>query len=177
LQRFSEKYPKVSFHVETGISKEIFNSTYNNHLHIGFIRGDYSWPDQKHLLFEENIVIASKSKIDLERLPELPKVDFETDHLYKSLVDNWWNNNYSKPPNVMVKVDRGDTCREMVTRGIGYAIMPSLLLQDVQDLHKIEIKGTDGAPIMRPTWMFYYENSLEQNVVKAFVDFVKNSSI
>jgi DNA-binding transcriptional LysR family regulator len=177
LQQFTEKYPKVSFQVETGISKEIFNLTYSNHLHIGFVRGNYSWPDQKFLLFNENVVIASKSKITVEQLPDLPRVDFGTDHLFKSLVDNWWNNNYTKPPQVIMKVDRGDTCREMVTRGIGYSIMPNLFFQDEPDVFQIPLKDKDGAPILRPTWMFYHESSMEQNVVKAFVDFIKEISI
>ncbi|CAG9609839.1 LysR family transcriptional regulator [Pseudoneobacillus rhizosphaerae] len=177
IQQFTEKYPKVSFQVETGVSKEIFNLTYSNHLHIGLVRGDYSWPDQKLLLFNENVVIASKSKITLEQLPDLPRVDFGTDHLFKSLVDNWWNNNYPKPPQVIMKVDRGDTCKEMVTRGIGYSIMPHLFFQDKPDIYQIPLKDKDGTPILRPTWMFYHESSMEQNVVKAFVEFIKEISI
>ncbi|WP_409305931.1 LysR family transcriptional regulator [Peribacillus sp. SCS-155] len=177
IQRFSELYPKVSFHVETGVSKEIFNLTYNNHVHVGFVRGDYSWPDQKFLLFQENIVIASKSAIDIDDLPNLPRIDFETDHLFKALMDNWWNNHFSKPPNILMKVDRGDTCREMVTRGIGYAIMPNLFLQDLPYINQIPLKNRDGIPLTRPTWVFYHENSLVQNVVKAFIDFIKETSI
>jgi DNA-binding transcriptional LysR family regulator len=77
----------------------------------------------------------------------------------------------------MMKVDRGDTCREMVTRGIGYSIMPNLFLQDEPDIYQIQLEDKDGAPILRPTWMFYHASSMEQNVVKAFVDFMKEISI
>lgn len=177
LQKFLEKYPKVTFDTEARHSKEIFNLIYNNHLHIGIVRGDYSWPDQKCLLFNENIVIASKTKINLEELPGLPRIDFETDHLFKSIIDNWWNNHYSKSSNVIMKVDRGDTCKEMVIRGIGYAIMPNLFLQDIPDIHQIQLKDNDGNPLLHPTWMFYYEDTLKQNVVKAFVNFMKENSI
>lgn len=177
IQKFSEQYPRVSFQIETGVSKDIYNLTYNNHLHIGFVRGDYSWPDQKHLLFQEEIVVASKTTIHLDHLPELPRVDFETDHLYKGLIDNWWNKNYSKSPTIIMKVDRGDTCREMVTRGIGYAIMPKMFLHDIEDINIVPLHNQDGTPLLRPTWMFYHESSTEQNVVKAFVHFMKNISI
>ena len=177
IQRFTSQYPKVSFQVETGLSKDIFNLTYNHHVHVGFVRGDYSWPDQKYLLFNENIVIASKSKIEIEDLPNLPRIDFETDHLFKALVDNWWNQHFSKSPNILMKVDRGDTCREMVTRDIGYAIMPNMFLQDVPDIHQIPIKSQDGMTLTRPTWMFYHESSLVQNVVTAFVQFIKENPI
>ncbi len=177
LQKFLEKYPKVTFDTEARHSKEIFNLIYNNHLHIGIVRGDYSWPDQKFLLFNENIVIASKNEINLEELPGLPRIDFETDHLFKSIIDNWWNNHYSKSSNIIMKVDRGDTCKEMVIRGIGYAIMPNLFLQDIPDIHQIQLKDNDGNPLLHPTWLFYYEDTLKQNVVKAFVNFMKENSI
>jgi DNA-binding transcriptional LysR family regulator len=177
LQKFLEKYPKVTFDTEARHSKEIFNLIYNNHLHIGIVRGNYSWPDQKLLLFNENIVIASKNEINLDDLPDLPRVDFETDHLFKSMIDNWWNNQYSKASNVIMKVDRGDTCKEMVKRGIGYAIMPNLFLQDLSDIHQIPLNDKEGNPLLHPTWMFYNEEALKQNVVKAFVDFMKGNSI
>ncbi|MEH7387108.1 LysR family transcriptional regulator [Bacillus sp. JJ1521] len=176
LQHFSEKYPLVLYQVETGLSKNIFNLTYNNNVHVGFVRGDYSWPGEKHLLFEEKIVIASKEELQLEDLPSIPRIDFDTDHLYKSLIDNWWNHHYSKPPNIAMNVDRGDTCREMIIRGLGYAIMPARLLQGVEDfVYQIDLLKEDGTPHTRPTWMFYHASSLEQNVVKAFVNFVKEN--
>lgn len=177
LQKFLEKYHKVTFDTESRHSKEIFNLIYNNHLHIGIVRGNYSWPDQKFLLFNENIVIASKNEIKLDELPNLPRIDFETDHLFKSIIDNWWNNHYSKPSNVIMKVDRGDTCKEMVRRGIGYAIMPNLFLQDIPDIFQIQLKDNNGNPLLHPTWMFYYEDALKQNVVKAFVNFMREYSI
>ncbi|MCS0542715.1 substrate-binding domain-containing protein, partial [Aeromonas veronii] len=75
---------------------------------------------------------------------------------------------------IAMNVDRGDTCREMVIRGLGYAIMPARLLQGIEDtIYQIEVTKDDGTPHTRPTWMFYHESSLEQNVVKAFVNFVK----
>jgi hypothetical protein len=49
-----------------------------------------------------------------------------------------------------------------------------MILSDVDDLHKIVIETVDGKPIMRKTWMFFHEESLQLNIVKAFVDFIEN---
>lgn len=174
LRQFANLYPNVSFQVETGLSKDIFNLLYGQQLHVGFIRGDYSWPDQKVLLFEEEVVIASMTEINLQSLPDMPRIDYDTDHLYKSLVDHWWTEHYSKPPTIRMNVDRGDTCREMVLRGLGYAIMPSMLVQDIDGVYTIPIRNKNGTAVLRQTWMFYHESALEQNVVNAFVDFVKS---
>lgn len=147
---------------------------YNQQVHIGFIRGEYSWPDQKYLLFDEKLCIASKSNINIEDLPLLPRIDYRTDSLYKQLVENWWAERYLQPPYIAMVVDQGDTCKEMVANGLGYAIMPSLFLENVEDIHKIYLTDKEGKPIIQKTWMLYHQESLELNVVRAFVHLIEN---
>nr|WGE04272.1 LysR family transcriptional regulator [Bacillus subtilis] len=174
LKRFKDQYPHVEFQVETGYSRDIFNLLYNQQVHIGFIRGEYSWPDQKYLLFDEKLCIASKSNINIEDLPLLPRIDYRTDSLYKQLVENWWAERYLQPPYIAMVVDQGDTCKEMVANGLGYAIMPSLFLENVEDIHKIYLTDKEGKPIIQKTWMLYHQESLELNVVRAFVHLIEN---
>ncbi|MGF9712829.1 hypothetical protein [Paenibacillus naphthalenovorans] len=47
--------------------------------------------------------------------------------VFKAALDNWWMDNYSEPPFIGIKVDKVDTCREMIINGLGYAIVPSSL--------------------------------------------------
>ncbi|WHY00139.1 LysR family transcriptional regulator [Neobacillus sp. DY30] len=173
LKLFKDQYPDVEFKVTTGLSSHITHLMHNQDVHIGFVRGDYSWQDQKKLLFKESICIASKEEIDIRDLPALSRIDYHTDPLLKTLVDNWWTENYSQPPLVSINVDKADTCKKMVENGLGYAILPSLLINDLDNIHKFEIRTKDGEKIIRKTWMFYHEESLQLNIVKAFVEFVE----
>jgi DNA-binding transcriptional LysR family regulator len=177
LKLFKNQYPDVEFKVITGLSSHITHLMYNQDVHIGFVRGDYSWQDQKKLLFEESICIASKEEIDIRNLPALSRIDYHTDPLLKTLVDNWWTENYSQPPLVSINVDKADTCKKMVENGLGYAILPSLLINDLDNIHKFEIRTKSGEKIIRKTWMFYHEESLELNIVKAFVEFVEGMDL
>ncbi|UOK59080.1 LysR family transcriptional regulator [Metabacillus hrfriensis] len=174
LKLFKEQYPKVEFKVTTAFSSEIAHLIYGGDVHIGFVRGDYSWKGQKRPLFEETLCIASKEEIDISKLPELPRIDYHTDPLLKTAVDHWWSEHFTQPPLISIEVDKADTCKKMVVNGLGYAILPSMILSDVDDLHKIVIETVDGKPIMRKTWMFFHEESLQLNIVKAFVDFIEN---
>ncbi|MFC0274609.1 LysR family transcriptional regulator [Metabacillus herbersteinensis] len=176
LKSFKEQYPDVEFQIETGYSKQIYQLAYNQDVHIGFIRGEYNWPDQKELLFEEELCVFSYNQIALEDLPNLPKIDYHTDHLYKHLTDNWWAERYSQPPIIGISVDRGDTCKEMVLNGLGYAILPSLFFNDVEKIYKIPLKTKEGMAITQKTWMLHHKDTEELNVVRAFVDFIKNLS-
>ncbi|MFI8491394.1 LysR family transcriptional regulator [Peribacillus butanolivorans] len=174
LKIFREQFPKVDFNVTTGWSKEILNLIYNEEVHVGIVRGDYQWSESRHHLFEETICIASKEKIDIQDLPSLPRIDYGTDALLKSMIDNWWRMNFSRPPLVGMEVDKGDTCKEMVRNGLGYGILPSVLLEKDQNLYQINLKDEQGDTLIRDTWMLYHEKTLELKLVNEFVQFVKS---
>jgi DNA-binding transcriptional LysR family regulator len=173
LKFFHERFPKVDFKVTTGWSRDVFQLVYNQDVHIGIVRGDYHWPESKLLLFEENICVTSKEKIELQDLPHLPRIEYETDTLLKTMIDNWWSGTFSQPPLIGMEVDKGDTCKEMVMNGLGYGILPSVLVEKHPDLYRINIKDEKGNPLVRKTWMFYHEKSLEMKLVKEFVQFVE----
>jgi DNA-binding transcriptional LysR family regulator len=174
LSLFKSKYPKVEFKVTTRWSSEIFNLAYNQSLHVAFVRGNYNWHDQKHLLLEETLYLASANEFNVKDLPKLQRIDYQADAKLKETINNWWWDNYSEPPLIAMEVDRTDTCREMVIKGLGYAVLPSLVINDVKDLHKVSILDKNGNTIKRETWMLYNNELLELKLVKTFVDFVKS---
>ncbi|PMC34296.1 LysR family transcriptional regulator [Bacillus sp. UMB0899] len=177
LKRFREQFPNVNYKVTTGWSQEVYNLVYNKDVHIGIVRGEYQWADAKQLLFEENICIASREKIELKDLPTLPRIQYETDITLKTLIDNWWTGTFPTPPIIGMEVDKADTCKEMVLNGLGYGILPSVLVEDQPDLYRININNEMGIPLIRKTWMFYHKESLDMNVVKEFVEFVKGIDV
>jgi DNA-binding transcriptional LysR family regulator len=61
----------------------------------------------------------------------------------------------------------------MVINGLGYGILPSRMLKDTEQLYKQDLTDHNGNPILRKTWMYYHKESLEWNVVKAFVKFIE----
>lgn len=173
LQEFKAIYPQVEYKIITEWSSNVFNLIYNHDVHIGILRGDYSWSEYKHLIFVENLCLASSNKIDLENLPSMPRIDYHTDTILKSYLDNWWAENYSSPPFIYMEVDQVDTCKEMITHGLGYGIVPSRLIAGTKDINKINITRQNGEAILRNTWMFYNQESKNLKLVSAFIDFMK----
>jgi DNA-binding transcriptional LysR family regulator len=174
LKLFKSKYPHVEFKVITGWSKDVSQLIHNKDVHIGFVRGDYSYRGlKKHLLFEETVSVTSREAIDIVDLPNLPRIDYSGDYLLKSLIDNWWAENYTNPPSISIEVDQIDTCKQMVINGLGYGILSGRMLKDIKELYKTDLKDQKGNPILRRTWMYYHKESLEWNVVKIFVNFIE----
>lgn len=173
LASFLEKYPDVQFHVNTGWSSEIFQLVHSETVHIGIIRGDYNWLDEKVLIDKEHMVVISKNKIELEQLEEMPRISYKTDPLLQQAIDNWWYERYNQPPKVTMQVDKIDTCKEMVAHGLGYAIIPSIGLKPHDQLQTIHLTNKHGEPLWRNTWMIYRKSELKFPVIETFVNFLK----
>jgi hypothetical protein len=92
----------------------------------------------------------------------------------KSLIDNWWAENYAQAPFISIEVGQVDTCKEIVKNGLDYSILSSRIHTGIEDLYKSDFTGQSGNPILRRMWMYYHKESLEWNVVKAFVHFIES---
>lgn len=171
LKLFKREYPDIEFKVTTSWSKEVMNLVNHQEAHVGFVRGEYPWPDKQRILFEECMCIASTEPVNFEELPSLPKINYRTDDSIQILLDNWWRENFSVPPFVSMEVDRLDTCKEMVLNGLGYAIMSHMILDGYENVHKIIIKNKNQEPIIRKTSLIYQEEILDINAVNAFIRF------
>ncbi len=174
LKRFKQIYPNVKFKVTTDWTKNIFSLIYNQKAHVGFVSVDYGGCKQPHMLYEEPICIASAEPFELADLPNLPRIDYKSDYLLKTQLDKWWRENFTQPPMLSMMVDKLENSKEMVRHGLGYALLPSRIVQD-SGLHKLIIQDKQGVPIMRKTWMISNEASLELPLVKLFVDFIKST--
>lgn len=80
-------------------------------------------------------------------------------------------------PNIAMKVDKMETGKEMVLNGLGYAILPTIVLGGQEDLYKINLTTQHGEPWKRKSWMIYRKESLNLTLIKEFVDFMKNRDL
>ncbi|MEF3328835.1 LysR family transcriptional regulator [Oceanobacillus oncorhynchi] len=177
LQLFKEKYPEVECQVVTGWSSDMHRLLLNHDVHISFIKGNYAWKEKKALLYEEEICVASPWDFAWDTLPKLPRVDYYTDEHMRMLLDDWWHQNYIEQPNITIHVNQVETCKEMVVHGLGYAIVANLVVRPHPDLFIKPITGASGEPLKRQTWMYYQEDTLQMNIVRAFVDFVQTLDV
>ncbi|WP_156289589.1 LysR family transcriptional regulator [Oceanobacillus salinisoli] len=177
LRLFKQKYPNIECQVVTGWSSEMHRLILNHDVHISFIKGDYPWREKKELLYEEEICVASPWDFKWEELPSLPRIDYFTDGLMKNIVDGWWYNHYSQNPYINIEVNQVETCKEMVINGLGYAILSNLVVRPYPELIIKPIYHSSGEPITRKTWMYYHAESLEMNIVRAFIEFIRTLDV
>lgn len=172
LRDFNEKFPLVKFHVITGWSEEVLNSIYKGESQVGILRGSYNISYEKKLLMEEKLLIVSKEHIDLNILPKLPRIYYNTDTSLKSLIDNWWSENYQEPPTITMRVDNMETCKELVLNGLGYAVLPNILLQESDNLYTYPCLSENNSYVKRETWFINKKEYSTNIVVNAFREFL-----
>nr|WP_263314211.1 LysR family transcriptional regulator [Mammaliicoccus sp. Marseille-Q6498] len=177
LSEFSQKYPLVEFDVNTGWSEEVFKSVHNDYSQVGILRGDYSFSSEKIRLMSEKIYVVSKNPISIDDLPHLPRIYYNTDTSLNKLIDDWWIGRFVEPSSIAIKVDNMETSKEFVQHGLGFSILPDILLNKNKDLYKIPCLDQNGNDIIRNTDMILKKQYLSNNVVRAFYDFMKEQNL
>ncbi|TCP17905.1 DNA-binding transcriptional LysR family regulator [Scopulibacillus darangshiensis] len=173
IRSFLNQYPGVDINVITGFSSEVEQFLVDGDIHIAIMRGDRHWDERKWLLSEESLLAASKEPITIENLPNLARIYYKTDSSLKALVDNWWKETFQKPVKITMAVDNLETCKEMVKKGLGYAILPGTCLNDEKDLYTYPLYYSDDHPVKRKTWVCCRNSSMNFAAVAAFFDFFK----
>jgi DNA-binding transcriptional LysR family regulator len=174
LKEFLHYYPNVQIKVTTGWSKKIMKLFHNEEIHIGIIRGENNWKGPGYLIDQDYLSLISKELLKLEDLPTLPMISYQTDPALEQLIDRWWRDKFSQPPFVSMEVDKLETCKEMVLKGLGYGIVPSYILENnPENLFIKNLKTPENNYIVRNLWMLYREKEIHLTVVKAFVDFME----
>lgn len=174
LRDFQALYPGIHFQIETGWSRDIFDLLVEDELHVAFVRGDYGWAGTGQLLFEEDMVVVSNKPLSIDSLPKLPMISYKTDIKLKNMIDKWWYENFTVAPQVIMEVDRADTCLDMISNNLGFSILPGLVVRNHNELHTIPIHDKKGNKITRNSWMFSKHERHEQfSALRQFTDYVK----
>lgn len=175
LGSFLQRYPDVEVFLKTGVSRAVVRMFDREETTVAIVRGDYPWTEVKHLLREEPMCLLSCRPLEIEQLPDTPRITYGTDSSLQELVDEWWRQHFFRPPHVSMAVDTMDTCRRMVAHDLGYAILPAIGLGELdqqRQMHRRVLYWANGDPVLRRTWIFCRKLSLELPPVRAFVEYL-----
>ena len=171
LAVFRKDYPHVTTHINTDQSRNIFMKLLNNDIDIAIVRGSYDWKGESLLLSSENICAISSLEDRGKPLCEIPYIARRTDPAFEREIILWMREN-DLHPEPDIYVDSIETCAEMVKKGLGWAIVPEICLNDFDgDIRRLSF--SDGKPFIRPTYMLYSDEALKLRQVRAFIETVR----
>ena len=175
LRGFMEKYPDVEIFLNTGRSREVTRMLGSEEVSVAIVRGDYPWTEERIFLREENICLTSCRKLDISELPDVPRITYGTDSSLQKMVDDWWHETFFRPSYVSMAVDTMDICRRMVKQDLGWAILPDIGMNELGEFFLSRIYWKNGEPLVRRTWLFCHNYSLELPAVKAFISYIREN--
>jgi DNA-binding transcriptional LysR family regulator len=176
LKKFVNRYPHAKIALITGWSSEISKALYEDQAHLGIIRGTPEWKGVKMHLFEDSLYLVDKVITSPEQVldTDRPFIQFKSDSNYFQEIQDWWYRNFQTTPKRTLVVDQIETCKQMALNGIGYAILPAITLNQMDnDIFKIPLLDEAGMPLKRDTWLLGYESSFKLKQVQAFVEIIK----
>ncbi|MBM4764345.1 LysR family transcriptional regulator [Bacillus sp. B15-48] len=177
LKKFVNRYPQAKISLITGWSSEIAKALYEGEAHIGIIRGTPDWKGVKFHLFKDCLFFVDTEMTKPEQILETdrPFIQFKSDSNYYQEIQEWWMRTFQHAPKRTIIVDQIETCKQMTLNGIGYAILPEITLNGMEDgdIFKIPLLDEQGKALKRETWLIGYESAFQLKQVQAFIEIMK----
>ncbi|RYL95459.1 LysR family transcriptional regulator [Sporolactobacillus sp. THM7-4] len=175
LKEFVENYPHVKVSLMTGWSSEILEHMYHTDCHAAIVRGNPVWRGEKMHLFADplNLVDTRIRRLEDLKNDERPYIQFRSDSSYDQVIEGWWHDQKIKLPARTIMVDQIETCKQMATHGIGYAVLPSISLTKRDGVNQIPLLDRQGKPLKRENWLLYNKEFLQLKQVRAFIELVR----
>lgn len=174
IRLFRQQYPDIRFSIRMAPSSEVVSDTHDEKADFGFLRNDFGWDEEGKILLTTNYIAAvSLHPFTLQDLSHMSRVAYTTDAYYMKMLDLWWDRNFSSPPQIDVQVSSLNLCIEMVLNGIGFGLLPSVLIPDSPEIYKIILNDQSGNPIQRHTYLIYKKAGINTTAKKNFLSFIK----
>lgn len=173
LASYREKYPHVNTYITADQSRNLYLQLLDGVIDVGILRGEYDWKSGKFLLEREKICAIYNQQYKDQPLSEIPYIGRKTDAELERELAQWMHENDIQTEKHGVYVDNITTCVEMVRRGLGWAIVPEICLNNFEGCIR-PLFFANGEPFLRSTYIMYSTQALALPQVKAFIDLVKN---
>lgn len=179
MAEYVRRHPGVEVNVITGLSDELSRRVEDDSLDISFARYNaFDTHLERTKVGEDQVYAVYNRPFTLEELPSLPFIEFSKNPMILSMIQRWWNENFSVPRSLRFKVPTGDCCVAMVKHGLGYGIFPDpKYFMFEQGLYSLPLTFADGTSFTRMTWLVYEKSSLKNPLISDFVNFIKSIDV
>ena len=168
LKGFMDQYPNVDIHVSTMQSTNLYQSLVKNEISIAIVRGSFKWNEGMVTLSKEPVCLVTAREHAGEPLNSYPYIGRHTDAGFYDKIQLWRAENGCQESRTNLWVDDIGSCLEMVSRGIGWSILPEICLKQF-DGQITPLYFKDGTPFTRSSHILYKHDYFELPQVKKFI--------
>jgi len=173
---FTSRHPKLKAEITDYISGDTVDLITKKKLDIGFICSEvYSSYIAKHLLRKEPCYLVSKKPIKLSELPGIPRTYINQNEYSKNIVQNWWDERYSIPPEFGFKAHSGNIAVQMIENGLCYGLIffRGQRYFEERNLYSEALYFLDRTPVYRNCWLIYHRDREHDPLIQNFLKEIK----
>ena len=141
-------------------------------LDIAVLRGEYPWDGTQFLLSQEDICLIYAREYEGKPLSDYLYIDHQTDASLGAQMARWRYENGVTGDTGSFVVDNITACLEMVKRGLGWALMPEIALDNFDGCVR-PCTFENGEPFLRRTYIFCQRDAAALPQVQLFMDMLK----
>ena len=172
LAEYHRRYPKVQLQITTGQSRDLYRQMLEGKLDVAVIRGEFSWDGMQFLLNRENVCLICAKDAAERSLTDYLYIGRRTDTGFEARMLRWMNEQGLDGLKPGFYVDSIITCVEMVSRGIGWSIVPEIALKNFDGCIR-PCFFENGEPFTRKTSLLCKKENLMLPQIEAFVELLK----
>lgn len=172
LAEYHRRYPQVHLEITTGQSRHLHTNLQQGQLDIAILRGELPWDGMQYLLAQEQIYVACTKENAETPLSELTYINHTTDLAHTALMTRWLRENNLTNDTNRINVTDLNTCQELVRRGIGWALLPEIVLKDFDGVTR-PCSFANGEPFIRRMYVDCQTESERLPQVQTLIALIK----
>ncbi|MBM6868198.1 LysR family transcriptional regulator [Collinsella tanakaei] len=172
LTEYHRRYPQVQLNIVTAKSRDLHAILQRNELDVAVLRGEFPWDGMQYLLSQERICAVCTHENEHTPLSELTYINHTTDIAHTALMTRWLHENNLAQTASRINVSDLMTCQELVKRGIGWALLPEVVLAGFDGCVR-PCTFSNGEPFIRRMYIDCQKEAEQLPQVQALVDLIK----
>ena len=172
IAEYHRLYPRVQLDVVIGQSRQLHSNLQAGALDVAVLRGELPWDGMQYLLAQERICVARTRDNQDAPLSDLTYINHTTDLAHTALMTRWLHENNLANDANRVNVTDLMTCAELVRRGVGWALLPEIVLQDFDGVAQ-PCSFANGEPFIRRMYVDCQKESERLPQVQALIRLIK----
>ena len=172
IAEYHERYPLVRLDVVIGESRNLHASLQGGELDVTVLRGEYPWDGMQYLLAQERICAVCTKEHEDTPLSDLTYINHTTDLAHTALMTRWLHENNLANGTNRISVTNLMTCQELVKRGIGWALLPEIVLEGFDGCIR-PCTFANGEPFIRRMYVDCQKESEQLPQVQALIELIK----
>lgn len=172
LADYHHRYPRVQLDIMTGQSRDLLAALQRGELDLAVVRGELPWDGMQYLLAQERICVVCTREHQDTPLSQLTYINHTTDIQQTALMTRWLHENNLAHGAHRINVTDLMTCMELVRRGVGWALLPQIVIDDFDGCVR-PCSFANGEPFIRRMYIDCHKESERLPQVQALLELIK----